>query len=931
MKTFLTQVVDHFSVLPGNHCFVFPNRRSLVHFRKDAEALGYDPARYGTVTMDELFRRIYGHDPADRIRLLVELHAAWLGVSGTDEPLDEFLSWGATILSDFDDADRALADVDALFSPVSEDGDIDTARMTDVQRKAAVRLARSYADVEGKHVKRLCRENWNRLRPLYHAFRERLDASGLAYGGMIYRAVAERICANDTKSVLRSVYPGADRYVFVGLNTVSFSEKALMSRIKDAGMGFFVWDFCSSELTDPANVASRSIRKNLVDFPQAFQLEAVEGRPHVDVVAVPSTVGMAKLAPDILAASEGEPEDTAFILPDGKLLMPLLSAIPEEYGDVNVTMGYPLSRSAAASLVKALCSLHVNGGRNDEGHYFYFTSVVDVFSNPLVKAVLTDEEKEFFKNWRSALHPRTYASEFTCGETAMALFRGVLTSLGKSDPEQNAGLAGYLSECLLHVGRLYAAKEDADVMELEFLRDCREAVLSLDSIKLAVKPATWVSSLESLVRSETVPFDGEPLRGIQVMGFLETRALDFRNVIILGANEDVLPSKGTSSSVIPARLRSAFGLSVESDKDADQAYYFYRLIQRAETVRLAYDSRTDGLLPGEESRFIKQLRYQFGFDLNRITVTAPLQVAVADNSIVKTQADVDAIRNGHLSASSVQAYLSCQAKFYYQSVKGLDPGKEAEEDLDNAMFGTVFHAVMEGIYSGRREVTVNDLRELIVDTAGLRERVEKAIKDETKCDEVAGRNLVVAEVITTYVSGTLRHDLDLLVESGSNAFRIIGLERKLKMDIDGIEFIGFADRIDTYRPGVVRIVDYKTGRVEHDDVKIDDNNAKDIAEKVFGPSNSGRPKIALQLYLYDRFAHGQILKPGEKVTNAIYCTSRIINDPLPEVPESEAFVGFMNEKLSEKLREMTDVSVPFTRTEDKATCGLCDFRAICGR
>ena len=513
----------------------------------------------------------------------------------------------------------------------------------------------------------------------------------------------------------------------------------------------------------------------------------------------------------------------------------------------------------------------------------------------------------------------------------MALFRGVLTSLGKSDPEQNAGLAGYLSECLLHVGRLYAAKEDADVMELEFLRDCREAVLSLDSIKLAVKPATWVSSLESLVRSETVPFDGEPLRGIQVMGFLETRALDFRNVIILGANEDVLPSKGTSSSVIPARLRSAFGLSVESDKDADQAYYFYRLIQRAETVRLAYDSRTDGLLPGEESRFIKQLRYQFGFDLNRITVTAPLQVAVADNSIVKTQADVDAIRNGHLSASSVQAYLSCQAKFYYQSVKGLDPGKEAEEDLDNAMFGTVFHAVMEGIYSGRREVTVNDLRELIVDTAGLRERVEKAIKDETKCDEVAGRNLVVAEVITTYVSGTLRHDLDLLVESGSNAFRIIGLERKLKMDIDGIEFIGFADRIDTYRPGVVRIVDYKTGRVEHDDVKIDDNNAKDIAEKVFGPSNSGRPKIALQLYLYDRFAHGQILKPGEKVTNAIYCTSRIINDPLPEVPESEAFVGFMNEKLSEKLREMTDVSVPFTRTEDKATCGLCDFRAICGR
>lgn len=457
-------------------------------------------------------------------------------------------------------------------------------------------------------------------------------------------------------------------------------------------------------------------------------------------------------------------------------------------------------------------------------------------------------------------------------------------------------------------------------------------VTTLSDIDLKVMPGTYLRLLDGLVRGESVPFEGDALEGLQVMGTLETRALDFRNVVIMSANEELFPHRSADNSFIPPELRKGFGLPTLEYQDAVWAYYFYRLIQRAENVWLIYDSRTEGLLSGEESRYVKQLEYHFHFPLKRFTAVAPVSPLAEEEFIPKTQEDIDAVRRGHLSASSLQSYLYCQTKFYYQAVKGLKAEDEVTESLDASMIGTIFHGVMEQLYSGTDTVTAQMLDTLLQGGEDqIRAMIRQGICEKMRSDDVEGRNLVIEEVILEYVKGTLRHDLRLLRESGSQGFRILGLERYMRTTIDGFPFIGFVDRIDTYKPGELRIVDYKTGHVEDDDILITDANAQAVVDKLFGESNTGRPKIALQLFLYGLFAHEGLVRDAETVVNSIYSTSKILTSPLPDVPESPVFSSLMKERLHGLLTEIADTSRPFRRTQDRHTCALCDFRSICGR
>ena len=345
------------------------------------------------------------------------------------------------------------------------------------------------------------------------------------------------------------------------------------------------------------------------------------------------------------------------------------------------------------------------------------------------------------------------------------------------------------------------------------------------------------------------------------------------------------------------------------------------------------DSRTEGLKSGEESRYIKQLQYHYQVSLERFVATTRMELAPVPDEIPKTQAHIDAIRAGALSATSLQNYLYCPAKFYYSFIECLENEDEVLEAMDAGALGKVYHATMEELYMPYvgKCLTVADLDALLKDRKALKARVRALILKQMQTVDVSGRDLVVEEVIVEYVLRTLKHDRDLLVRSGSEGFRILSLEARMTGTFEGFRIKGFADRIDRYLGGEVRIVDYKTGKVEQDDIDITDVNAAAVVDKLFGPSNNGRPKIALQLFLYGLLTQEREDLKDRPVVNSIYSVSRLFTEPLEDRPANAEFARLTRERLKDLLAEMTDPSVPFRRTEEIKTCEYCDFKMICGR
>ena len=940
MLPFLKQVAAHYFAagnLPQT-CFVFPNRRSMVFFRKylgdlvreKGSAPLLSPPMY---TINEFFSALSGQEVTERLRLLLELYDCYKSQTPQAEPLDEFVFWGDVLLADFDDIDKYMADAASLLRNATEFRAIQDnfEYLNDHQREAIGQFLSHFREGRESEIKNRFLKLWNLLLPLYTQFRAQLRTQGMAYEGMVYRDLADRLKEGiPVRDILSPVFPEVEHYVFVGLNALTTCEHLLLRRMRDAGIAGFIWDYVSQEILDPANKASFFLRKNLADFPQAFQLEALGDRkPHIRVISVPSSVGQAKLAPSILEKCPGDPVETAFVLPDEKMLLPLLNAIPPQHDSVNVTMGYPMGGSALFSLLTDLGQMQLRLRQRPEGWYSYHRPLREVFANGLFRSLLTQEEIQKVESVKKAAQYYVPLADLQGGPFLDLLFRPAITDITQASAAQNHALEQYLSRIVSRIGRQLATRE-GELLELDFAKRCHTQLNILQDLDLDVLPATYLRLLERILDGISVPFRGEPLTGLQIMGPLETRALDFRNLVILSANEGMFPRKSINASFIPPELRRGFGLPTYEYQDAVWAYYFYRMIQRAEHVWLLYDSRTEGLKTGEESRYIKQLEYHFHLPLERLSAQAPMRSLAAASSLPKTEADIRAIREGALSASTLQSYLYCPARFYYQFVKQLKTTDEVAESLDASMLGRVFHQVMQILYKQDR-ITPAYIRALQKDEIRLRELVRSGVLQQMHSIEVSGRNLVLEEVILDYVRTTLRHDLQLLQSAGSEGFRIIGREQFRETYFNGFHLVGYVDRIDSYKSGEVRIVDYKTGKVEDEDLLITDDNAAAVVDKLFGESNSGRPKIALQLYIYGLFAHADPQLRGQKVFNSIYSTARLFTDALPDVPESPVFTRLMEERLQGMLSQMTDPSIPFYRTEDRKTCAICDFKNICGR
>ena len=959
MTPFLRQTAQYY-YSRGNLdrlCFVLPNRRSIVFFRKYLGELvkqsGTPMAVPQLFTIKDFFCRVHGTEITDRVRLLMVLYNCYKALYPQAEPLDEFIFWGDMLLADFGDVDKYMADAKGLFRNVADFKALqdDLSHLTRTQQEAVKSFLDHFQGRNPGPVKEKFLSLWNILFPLYENFNRELDARGMAYEGKVYRALAQRLQSGiPVRDILEPIFPDTEQYVFVGLNALNLCEQLLLQKMRDARMAQFVWDFVSEEIRAPQNKSSLFLSQNVKDFPPAFVPDPEGlGKPDIRIVSVPSAVGQAKLAPWILkeiAGQAGNDEgetgnaegetgndvETAFVLPDETLLLPLLNSIPPEHDSINVTMGYPMRDSAVYTLMEAIGQMQLRLRKREPVWYFYHRNVNAIFSTSLFRQMLTPEEAGKVAAVKRAAKYYIPLEDLRGGPLLDLVFQPVVTDAKDSSARQNHALERYLSDIVGYLGR-HLGPEGETMLELDFAKRYHTVLNMMSDTDLPLLPATWLRVLDGMLQGQSVPFRGEPLQGLQIMGPLETRALDFRNLIILSANESSFPRKSFQSSFIPPELRKGFGLPTYEYQDAVWAYYFYRMIQRAQNVWLVYDSRTEGVKSGEESRYIKQLEYDFQLPVKHFTAAAEMNPVPAAPEIAKTQEHIDIIKGKELSATVMQAYLSCPAKFYYQAVKGLKAADEVAESLDASMLGRVFHKVMQELYTPYlgKILCLADLDRMQKDRKGLRNRIRARVMEEMKTVEVTGRNLVLEEVLLDYVAGMLSHDRQLLVSSNSEGFRILGLESERHATFHGFRFVGYIDRIDSYIPGEIRILDYKTGKVTDEDIAITDDNAQDIADKLFAPPGGERPKIALQLFLYDYFAHQDAAFKDKTLVNSIYSTARLYTQPLKDQAESPAFSALAKENLAQTLDQLVDPTVPFSRTEDQKACKYCDFKMICGR
>ena len=967
---FLKQVADHYynAGKIEEKCFVFPNRRSMVWFRKHLCSAVKDVPLLAPqmLTINDFFSRVSGVPASDRVRLLLELYDSYKALNPKAESLDEFIFWGDVILADFNDVDKYLVDPKQLFANVADFKALqDTFEyLTDTQREAIKGFLSHFNDQSGKltvdlgtddpDVKGRFLQIWNILYPLYVNYNKSLTDKGMAYEGMVYRSLAERLKSMSAEDVFQDIFHEGTTFVFVGLNALNESEKTLLRKLRDAGRAEFCWDWSGDMIKNPQNRSSFFMADNVLEFPQAarWDPEGVEC-PEINVISVASSAGQAKRLPDILRQRTGAPEECAVVLPDEGLLKSVLNSIPEEIHDINVTMGLPMNGSLFYTMMADISAIQMHAVKRKDTWLFYHKQVWDLFSSEIFRKAADEKTMEIVAKVKE--NARYYIQKEELAGTLLmdVIFRPVIMDPKMASTAQIASFAQYQKD-VIEVIAPAIADDTSLALELEYAKEYYKCINVLFEIRPEVLPMTYLRLLGQLLSSVSVPFKGEPLKGLQIMGPLETRALDFKDLIIMSANEGVFPRRSVSSSFIPPELRKGFGMPTYEYQDAVWAYYFYRMISRAEKVWMLVDSRTEGLKSGEESRYIKQLEYHFGVPLKRSVVKFGSMKTASLPDIVKTEEDVARIKDTVLSATTLQNYLACPAKFYYGTVKGLEAEEEVAESLDYGMFGTVYHDTMRALYTSEEamdpEFVFNDREprgglkgEALKDVSqsyiegwlsrkeDIKAKVKALIMMQLNTIEVSGRNLVVADVIVRYIIKTLQRDLELLKKEGRDSFEILGREIRVAGEFCGQRFKGFIDRLDSFKDEQGRVVDYKTGKVLEDDENIHDGNAEEIAEKIFNPDMKNWPKIALQFYIYDMLVQSRPEVRGREICNCVYSTAHLFKEPPVTVPMNRKFYEAVSAKLEAMLAQMYDTSVPFRRTDDEKTCSYCDFRMICGR
>ncbi|MBU8891415.1 MAG: PD-(D/E)XK nuclease family protein [Bacteroidales bacterium] len=936
----------------SNLCIVFPNRRASLYFKKYLSELSDKPMWSPvTTTINELMQEISGLTTADNIKLLFELFRIYKQIKKSDESFDDFYFWGEMMLNDFDDIDKYLVNPEDLFKNLKSLKSIQDQfnYLSDDQIEAIKQFWQSFEPEKQRDHQDEFISIWNALLEIYQQFNKKLTELGIAYEGMIYRTVADKIKGNEKIELPRT------KYVFAGFNALNNCEKKFFNYLNNNKLADFYWDYDQSYINNHHHEAGFFLRENINQFNQPISIsnkdifKSLSQKKNIEVISVPSDVGQAKVITQKLQESNENiaesPNKTAIVLADEELLVPVLHSIPDTVDKVNITMGYPVNNTPVYSLLEHIIELQRNAKESKNGITFYHKNVVAILNHQYLNSQFTKEANEllqfikknnkivitreelascdFFKVIFTKINTYTELSEYI-----LDILHQIYNSLKKSGQENTIHTTSLEKEYIYHI-----------YLSINRVKDV------LQEQQIEIKIETYIRLIRKIIRNLRIPFTGEPLSGLQIMGILETRLLDFENLFITSVNEGVFPKTEASLSFIPYNLRRGFGLPTIEHQDAIYAYYFYRLLQRAKNITLLYNSNSDGMQTGEMSRFLYQLKYESDFDIKEkslkydINITQPKEIEIQKSeAIIEKLKKFQSSGEGkkYLSPSALSTYLRCSLQFYFRYIAELREQDELTEEIDAPLFGNILHQAMNYLYEDfvGKEINSEIIKNLLKDSSKISSAIDQAFTDEyfktSNKINYSGKNIIIRELIEKYILQILK------VDDTFTPFEIISLEDTYEVEIpvnsngtsEMVKLGGKIDRIDKQN-NRVRIIDYKTGN--------DKLEFKNI-EALFSDKKGDQNSAVFQTFLYSLF-YLKDKKPQLPVTPGVYSVRKIYDknfdyriynkDTKLHIENYNLVNSDFSEHITQLVNDIFNPDISFTQTEETRNCEYCDFKKIC--
>ena len=959
MEPFLDKLAKHLYSTHGDNfsriCLVFPSRRAGLFFKQYVSRIIDKPIWLPDIyALEDFVVYKSGLNLSDPLDLIARLYKVYKTLEKDKaQPFSEFISWGNMLLGDFDEIDQYIADGEKVFQFLDE---IKAMKHWNPDGKPLTPFEQDYLRF------------YNSLAPCYTLFRDELLKHGECYFGLAFDVLL--------KDIQNKSFSEWDSIVFVGFNALTAAEENLLKYLVEAGKGEIYWDADDYYLKDPRQEAGRFLReyisKNTFGPLNWIGNSLSEDTKAISVIGVPGNVGQAKLAGELireLIKKKGNSDGIALVLVDEGLLLPVLNSIPGETGDFNVTMGFPLKQTPVFSLINIIMSMFANAQRfaqpvpdskpgTDPMPRFYYKDIQRFLSHPFIVSAqkLSQANPEKSENSRVA---KSFYLSFdllqllnNINKPLAAVFEPYLTHKHVESGDVISlvkAVISFLRDTFSPAeNEENEAKGQIHSIELEYLFHAAVLCSKLDVIlkdpELKPDIETVQSLVSNLIAGLRLPFYGEPLNGLQVMGMLETRLLDFTDIIMISVNEGLLPRGKHQTTFIPDEVRAQFGMQRYSERTAVFAYHFYRLMQRVENAWLIYNTEGDELGGGEKSRFISQMLYEMPTVNPEIHISEQTLSVVPGNtnageiSIEKStevMLRLQQIAERGFSPTALAMYLKCKLQFYFSQVLRISEPDQVSETIDAAMLGEIVHDALHKTYAARKNEIITPSVLLTMMPDAIRQ-VNDAFAAKFNTDELSfGKNLLIVKVAENMVRRFLLAEKKYLEQNGGQ-IEIVMLEENLESviqvadtvsgEVFKVKIHGKADRIDRVE-GVTRIIDYKTGKVENKELKLD--MITDLQDK-------DEPGKLLQVLTYAiMYSDMQAVPPGQLISGIISLrksSSYLIRTEInkTDILDKQLLSAFKIE-LEAIIGSIFNTAESFIQTTNRDTCALCAFNTICNR
>jgi len=944
LEQLIEQIISNYEEHLQDVCIVLPNRRAGLYLKKylsqKLKKVIWSPLIF---SIEDFVCHITGLEIADQITLLFDLFSIYKKAEGKNaQSFDEFMNWASVLLNDYNDSDINLADTEKLFQYLNEAKAIN---LWNPENPSLTDHEKSYLDF------------FNSLGKYYKSFTDLLLEKNCGYQGLIYKKASEKIDDFITTSTFHKI-------IFAGFNALTLSEEKIIKTLLHSGKAEIYWDTDNYYLENKMYEAGDFIRKyrnewGLKEF-NWIENNYATSEKNIIITGIPLNIGQAELAGQIISEMKSDvanSENTALVLADENLLIPVLYSIPETVKDINITMGYPLSNSTVHSLFMNLFTLHENSKKYSSNitQRFYQKDILNLFNHPYFRIISNKDKKSawltgFLESVKRSNRIFYKSSEITSQLKDPAI--SALFSYSDNDPStllsSFSSLIGLIRDTLISGKK--KEKQNSDI-DIEYLFHYSVIITKVQNLineyGLIHDIKTLRKIFSGFAETATIPFYGEPLKGLQIMGMLETRALDFDNIILLSVNENILPAGKFSNTFVPYDIRKEMNLSTYRQKESIFAYHFYRLLQRAKNIHIIYNTESDSFGSGEKSRFITQIceelpKYNNKINIQQKIIIQSSSLAQKNDTIIveKTKEilnDIESLAEKGFSPSALNTYISCSLKFYFQYIEKIEETEETAETIDAATLGSVVHFVLHELYNEftGKNITIPDIKKMFGHVETL---VKKGFKEYYPDGDIeVGKNLLISKVAIKFISNFLQSEIKFIedLNKSNKTLAIVKLEEYSESSVNAkthngkvipVKIKGFIDRVDKVGE-TLRIIDYKTGIVKKEELKFES------WEDLFNNTTLSK---SLQLLIY-AFLYNKKFSLNDLSAGIISFRS-LSKGFLPVVypgssdniidPSAFAKVEEILETLIESIFSKDNA---FKQTDDPAICKNCAYNLICNK